>query len=287
MFRNAVQTRNWRKSWSKKNSNPALVEDFYNMQKLFDQKAWSSYPGYYPILQSHVGTMRKLNDEEKDLYLELTNRFIWIRDYTSSIVDQLNQILTHFTKYTSYYVIRCIPLKDQKWSKSSGVMLYEIKNPEVRKQLVKPITIVDKIEDIDQLSDVSTSLFILVDDFVGTGDTAEKCIKDLVQRSKAISGRMIIMCVAALQQGVSRLSGLNVPVFADHILKKGISDYNTGYNLVKKKQLMQQIESRLHISQNFSLGYGSSEALICLKRCPNNTFPIFWYDSRYSPYPRY
>ena len=180
-----------------------------------------------------------------------------------------------------------MPRKDQKWSKSSGVLLYEIRNPEVRKQLVKSVKILDRIEDIDNLKDAGSSLFILVDDFVGTGDTAEKSIYDIVKRNTTISNHIVVMSVAALEQGKQKLSSMKVSLFSGHILRRGICDYYSGYNLVRNRQLMHQIEDRLRVSKDFRFGYGGSEALICLKRCPNNTFPIFWHDTRYSPYPRY
>ena len=286
-FINAVQTYNWKKQYTKKTSNPSLVEDFYNMNQVFKQNSWNSYPGFSAIFDAHVGLMRKLDDDEKKLYLELTSRFLWIRDYTSQIIEQLNRILEHFKSYTTFYVLRCMPLKDQKWSKSSGVVLYEIKNPEVRKQLSKPLAILDKIEDLKGIKNDGHTLLILVDDFVGTGDTAEKCINDIKKWNASLLGYVVVMSVAALEQGKQKLSSLKVHLFTSHILKRGISDYYTGYSLTRNMQLMHNIESKLRVSKSFSLGYGASEALICLKRCPNNTFPIYWHDSRYSPYPRY
>ena len=48
---------------------------------------------------------------------------------------------------------------------------------------------------------------------------------------------------------------------------------------------MTDIEAAYNI-KDFNFGYGGSEALICLKRCPNNTFPIYWHGKK-SPYSRY
>lgn len=286
-FVNAVQTYNRKKQYKKKTANPSLVEDYYNMSRVFKQNSWDNYPGSSAIFNAHVGLMRRLDDEEKRLYLELTSKFLWIRDYTSLIISQLNNILDSYKSYTTFYVLRCMPQKDQKWSKSSGVVLYEIRNPEVRKQLSKSLIILDKIEEVKDIKNDGHTLLILVDDFVGTGDTAEKCIIDVRKFNATLLGYIVVMSVAALEKGKQKLSSFNVPIFSSYIIKRGISDYYTGYNLTKNIQLMHNIESKLRVSKSFSLGYGASEALICLKRCPNNTFPIYWHDSRYSPYPRY
>lgn len=281
-----VQTRNWRKSWSKKTSDKALVEDYYNMQKLFDKNSWSTYPGYMAILDSHVELLKKLTDEEKSLYLDLTSRFLWIRDYTEIIIEQLNLILSQFKSYKTIYAMRCIQEDDQKWSKSANVVLYEIKNPEVRKQLIRPIEIIDTIGDIKDVKDIESSLFILVDDFVGTGRSAEKCLNSLKKKAPKVLGRCVIMCIAALQEGKTALLAQKVHVFCKYTFNKGISDYYTGYNLTKNTKIMKDMEIRLHIDKEYSFGYKGSEALICLKHCPNNTFPIYWHG-RKSPYPRY
>lgn len=282
---NAIEARNKKKAYASKKHKPVLAEDYYNMYNIFATNNWNSYPGYIGILQAHADRMCKMNDDQKALYLDLTQRFLWIRDYTKDIIDQLNRILSQFN-YKKYYIIRCTPKNDQKKSKSSGVVLYEIKNPEVRKQLVKPINIVETIKDLITVKDISESLLILVDDFVGTGDTAKKCIEDIIKQAPDTSGRTVIMCIAAMEQGINRLSSLHIPVFASYKLNRGISDNYSGYNLNKNRMLMHQLESIFNCSTGFSFGYAQSEALICLKRCPNNTFPIYWHGNK-SPYPRY
>ena len=282
---NAISARNHRKKYAKKKYNRVIAEDVYALNKIFERNAWTTYPGYVAILNAHAELMQKMNDSQKDLYLELTNRFLWIRDYTNDIAEQFNRIFTQFKNIKTFYAIRCTPLKDQKWSKSAGIVLYEIKNPEVSKQLVKPIKILDRIEDLKLIKEFNHSLFVLVDDFVGTGDTATKCINDMIKANALVTGKLVVLCIAVLERGISRLSSLKVPVFAGHILKRGIRDYYSGYNQQKYVQLMTDIEAAYNI-KDFNFGYGGSEALICLKRCPNNTFPIYWHGKK-SPYSRY
>ena len=50
---------------------------------------------------------------------------------------------------------------------------------------------------------------------------------------------------------------------------------------------MQNIERRLdELIDEFKFGYKGSEALVCLERCPNNTFPIYWLTKNIAPYER-
>ena len=55
---------------------------------------------------------------------------------------------------------------------------------------------------------------------------------------------------------------------------------------------MDDIEKRLKVNENYRRGFKESEALVCMLRCPNNTFPVFWSTKKVSgeswpaPFPR-
>ena len=50
---------------------------------------------------------------------------------------------------------------------------------------------------------------------------------------------------------------------------------------------MHSIENRLKkLKKMYCFGYKESEALVCLERCPNNTFPIYWLTKDLAPYER-
>jgi len=280
----SVSNRNIKKSYAKKKKSLVTVDDVFLMTELFNRKSWNRYVGYESVLDAYIETLGRMTGPEKVLFLDLTERFLWIMDYTTDIITQLNRILNQFN-YQDYYVIRCIEKSEQRKSKSSGVVLYEIKNPVVQRKLVKPVHILNSTSDLKKLKDLSNSLFILVDDFVGTGQTADDCMTDLKQIQPTIAGKMVVMCIVALEQGIQKLSNLHVPIFYRYRFNRGISDYYTGYKLRKNIRLMQQIENNFEIS-TYNFGFQGSEALVCLKRCPNNTFPIYWHG-RKTPYPRY
>lgn len=280
----SVSNRNIKKSYAKKKKSLVTVDDVFLMTELFNRKSWNRYVGYESVLDAYIETLGRMTGPEKVLFLDLTERFLWIMDYTTDIITQLNRILNQFN-YQDYYVIRCIEKSEQRKSKSSGVVLYEIKNPVVQRKLVKPVHILNSTSDLKKLKDLSNSLFILVDDFVGTGQTADDCMTDLKQIQPTIAGKMVVMCIVALEQGIQKLSNLHVPIFYRYRFNRGISDYYTGYKLRENIRLMQEIENNFEIS-TYNFGYQGSEALVCLKRCPNNTFPIYWHG-RKTPYPRY
>lgn len=135
------------------------------------------------------------------------------------------------------------------------------------------------------------SNIILVDDFIGTGETIESKYNYLV---KTLTKRGIkdfsikIISYAAMEAAKERISLLpNVDFFSSIWLKKGISDL-VGINETEKNifnQSMTELELKLYKKYNnltlsrFNFGYKRSEALYCLEayNIPNNVFPIFWW----------
>jgi len=68
---------------------------------------------------------------------------------------------------------------------------------------------------------------------------------------------------------------------------RGKTDYYTDQALADAKSIMESIESKLsNLEDDFKFGYKKSEALVCMKRCPNNTFPIFGVGKNKAPYER-
>jgi hypothetical protein len=68
---------------------------------------------------------------------------------------------------------------------------------------------------------------------------------------------------------------------------RGISDYYKGKRLDTAREMMTQIESGLkELDDEFRFGYKQSEGLVCMERCPNNTFLIYWLTKHDAPYER-
>ena len=284
----SVLKRNFKKQKAKKRtSTPIAAGEAYTISKIFQQKKWITFDGYKSIFQRYVATLGKLNPDQQKLFIELTERLYWKFDYTKDIAIQLNRILGQYNNYQKYYVLRCVKESDQGKVKSPGSVAYEIRNPLIQAQLIKPIEVLHNFKAIrNRVTDFTRSLFILVDDFIGTGSSAEKCLKDLQRLYPAIGTNRVIMCIAAMSKGVNKLSNMHISVFASIIQNRGISDFYTGYELERNLLLMEQIEAIVKPKKCYHFGYKGSEALVCMKRCPNNTFPIYWHGKQ-SPYPRY
>jgi len=129
---------------------------------------------------------------------------------------------------------------------------------------------------------------ILIDDFIGTGNTVERKIKWLKSKIKEKNKydiKIFLVSLACMQEALNIIKSLEIEFFTPKILKKGISDYYKGEILKDNIGNMKNLESKLHPIYknwrllNFSFGYGKSETLFAIEglNVPNNVFPIFWW----------
>ena len=136
------------------------------------------------------------------------------------------------------------------------------------------------------VSENNIDCLLLVDEFIGTGQSFVGRVRTLRERFKqkgkplpAIHG----IALAGMNQGLrniaSEFSSLNVCL----ALKKGIEDYAVAEARNGEYSIMNDLESALSmIFEGESLpplGYSASEALYSRHggSCPNNVFPVFWW----------
>ena len=127
---------------------------------------------------------------------------------------------------------------------------------------------------------------ILIDDFIGTGKTAQRKIRWLKNEVDQKGKKDItIYCVslACMKSAVSIVEQLGVILYSPLVLEKGITDFFGSEDVSKYIEQMLGIESKLNPVNKGerlpSLGYGKSESLFAIEgiNVPNNVFPAFWW----------
>ena len=128
---------------------------------------------------------------------------------------------------------------------------------------------------------------VLVDEFVGTGKTIKSRVKYLSKNLEnlGIQNYMIKVCVlASMHEGKCNIEQTGIETFSVYVLKKGITDYYKGWDIITPLFRMTRLESLLKpvIEDNElpSFGYGQAEALYYRNlggNTPNSVFPIFWW----------
>lgn len=129
---------------------------------------------------------------------------------------------------------------------------------------------------------------ILLDDFIGTGNTIERRVNwflnELEEKNKT-GVKLMVVALAALEIAKEKLDGLKIDYFVPIWLKRGISDHYSGNGLKSAVIDMLNLEDLLEEKYrkwnltSFSFGYNKSEALFAIEsfNVPNNVFPIFWW----------
>ena len=259
--------------------------------RIFRKKGWSfgeeSTPEDNFVFNNYVRMISLLSPGEQYLLLKLTNDFIRIglNDYITLFDDALNQVPETMAPDGADVFIVPILKKadiDAHLTKSGNFSFY------LNLAAVIPycarfercnIRRVDTIYDLPGKRGAARNCCVLmVDDFIGTGDTVDDFIEIYESTFKEQGDSVAIVAVAALKTGVDAMEDMGYSLFAGLIQGKGIADSQSISDKKHAYSLMNAIESRLDVMSFCNNGYRGSEALIKLLRCPDNTFPVFWCD---------
>lgn len=179
----------------------------------------------------------------------------------------------------------CVAMTKKKASDSAQAIVHDIKVP-------MELAFGDTVRDTNQF-DVGHLLnmyhngirhFIVVDEFLGSGDTISERYKDFRKKSMPDATiHFLIMTGTAMGFQRLRNEGINIEVF--NVVRRGISDRYNGDERTGHISRMLELEKKLADKigktklADHSLGYRQSEALYYKMHgnIPNNVFPIFWW----------
>ena len=123
----------------------------------------------------------------------------------------------------------------------------------------------------------SNEIIVLVDDYVGTGSTLSETIEEIKKQNNEITNEnFVVLSIAMQNETYKNLKKIGIKCCVSNIIKKGITEYYTGEQLIEKINVMNKIENYIPKIKGYRMGYKKSESLITLIKTPNNTFPIFW-----------
>lgn len=248
-----------------------------------------------------------LSEEERDLIFTLTDDFEYcsLLDVNSHLHDAYDKIPKDLKDDAKKIIIA--PLKDPIISKPKTIgdftLVSKAKSPDLyfpmfRYSFSTTDMHYNKIDFCPDASSISSkyndrTLLIMLDDFVGSGMTVSKIVSHLGyifrEQNKQLRYKdIVILSAFAMNQGIVLLrSRHGIQCYANRILQKGISS-NENLNPTEKVHLlsvMQEIEHKVVPTVGYvnTLGYMQSEALVSIgDKCPNNTFPFYWYGNKKS-----
>ena len=266
------------------------VSHYTRLENIFLEKDWNQELASDKIKRRYIDTLSILDANEQAFFLDLTERFTWITSdkYKKELVQTLF-FLCEKNKGKKLYFARCVGKKDLKKNKSSNFVLYLFKDHMIKSNINLSYQTVDDIRSIN-VSELNngSALLVLVDDFIGTGKTAMEALEFVYDSLPRLTNdsSIIFLSIASLKEGMDTIRGIGFHLYTSHIFKKGITDFYKGNLLVQAQGQMKSIERKLQVERKFRFGFKRSEALLSMSRCPNNTFPIYWYSIGLAPYER-
>lgn len=282
----------------KKVEKKLSAEIFSKLIAIFDKKSWEieDDSNEVSLFNRFSSTLSELSYDQQLLILELTERFTQIKfeEYLIYIKKVLEKLVKDqkidIININNIYIAPLISPEDFGKSKSSTMVQYVIRSiiktiPEIA---FKRIIYTDGLQVESEQINKEDSILFLVDDFVGTGETALSSINYLNNTKGIDNKKVVILTIAALEIGMDLVQSLEILIYTALVFNKGISDFYPPEIVSEKILLMESIEVKIKAHKNERLGYNRSEALLTLIRTPNNTFPVFWKErkKRIAPFPR-
>lgn len=168
-------------------------------------------------------------NNKRDLFLELSERYLWLTqdNYLQALIDVLKKLVNDIEKDTKIYVMPLISPDDIGKAKSSMFLTYLFNDVKIRyddklgKYKFEPIY---DIKVVQNKMKSDKAILVFVDDFIGTGHTAEKCFQS-VNLLDNILNRTMVLALVAQEEGVKCIESFGIKVYSGKVRKKGITDY--------------------------------------------------------------
>ncbi|MCM1140698.1 MAG: hypothetical protein NC453_19175 [Muribaculum sp.] len=231
---------------------------------------------------SLCNTYQMLNEEQRVLFWDLLKRFLFIplSKYQEELAIATKKMLDSVNQ-KNILIYNGLSTKEMGKIKSNYLISYQFKASNLRSIVSlwpRNLQVVNNIKELLCIQSFDDTTLVLVDDFVGSGETIEKAFYDISIRLKVygkVIRKFVVLCIVAMHQAIERLSRSGIQVYCTHEISRGISDFYSGKDLTNATRIMTEIERKLNVSDNFKFGYRQSEALVSMERCPNNTFALF------------
>ncbi|WP_181703271.1 phosphoribosyltransferase [Chthonobacter albigriseus] len=220
----------------------------------------------------------RLNAKQRALFTELVARFTYINNYNAYIFDICTEIESILTKNGKYIISPLVSYRPSK-VKSGEVVFYDITTT-IR--VPRGIELKKERHPASKKMDYSNvNTLIIVDDFIGTGDQLLSLYSHLRERGLNAS-KLHVFTIVACRQAISRIEYIGANISTRFIIPpairsgSGIGELSIQNAYDVYETIISDKKIRKTDNTGFGYGYGRSEALVCLKRVPNNTLAIFW-----------
>lgn len=223
---------------------------------------------------------KNLNDDELELFYEFFTKYkiVKVDEYQSLLFASLEILEKKIPKNTS-----CIYFQP----------IIDIKNPNKLKSGHFVHSLLDSLEFYqreffkgkhihleNELQKAKKSyIFVFLDDFIGSGEQSKAFIEAESKRLNIKPNQIYILCFDIMSVGANLLESKGYNLVYLNKLNKCITEDMISPLKEKYSKILDEMEERFSVPEEYKRGKGKCEGLISLKKTPNNTLPIFWYSN--------
>lgn len=262
------------------------VKAIGSLRQIWEEKCWK-----FPSDAESDNTFKKLcqiaerlTDSEQKLFFQLTSFYsrYSFTDYQGLLIEAISKIQTeNLTGIDQVLILPLVKASDvaKNRSKSGHSLIYAAEHVGIPSNVIfdgiSRNTLMSPVFKRDALKGKNI-LVMLVDDFVGSGETAITVVNE-VRAYIAEQDKICVVALAAMQSGITCLATASVPFFWARLIPKGIEENPEIADKSQAYKLIDDIwQKNLNISKDYIRGFQDSEALVTLVRTPNNTLPMYW-----------
>lgn len=264
-----------------------------DIKKKLKKEDFNRVYGLYPIQpwlcekESFLIELIELCDtlEHKDLIIDLLREFNYLdQKVLNSFLNYVADCIINDSGFQEDICIIASITADDSADSSQKVLDY-IKTPLFKMGWSNIIT-VNRFNDIPKHILKGKSQIILIDEFIGSGQTIHHRLRSTNGWPKT-KFEIKFCFLAGMDYAIKDIEKNGYEVFCPLRLKKGISERYEETIVSNAIARMKELEEKLaqqintHNLSTFSLGYNDTQALYSLESClgntPNSVFPIFWW----------
>ncbi|QDA59992.1 phosphoribosyltransferase-like protein [Hymenobacter jejuensis] len=266
------------------------ISSVRRLKEKFKSKGWDEVDTHDFIFDNFCCLLSFLNEREKELLIELTEEYLWVRnnDYYSLLIYGFELIAKSNLSINKVYILAMISPDDRRKNKikSANKVAYDCMDFTIGAKIPFFHNVdFQLIHNIDSTlpnpRKMNNSIILMVDDYIGSGETALEALAELEAAKPFNKDKIFILGLVAQQKGIDKIkdAGYN-NVFCSVIKNRGITDRFPIPPREDYLKMMGDIETRMGVEDDFRLGKGASEALVTMIKTPNNTFPVFWFEPK-------
>lgn len=271
--------------------NTLAEKYFIELISVFKEQNWDieeNISGENSVFDMFCKRLEELeSDADRELMLELTRKYLVVdlEEYGKYMVNVFRKFIDrNKDKLDKMEVIHMFPVQDKDYpakTKSGNVMCYLFQGNLMRRFdefRNKRIRIIETFDGLEKYKE-DIECLLLVDDFVGTGDTILGCI-NLIEGKGIKKEKIKALTLVMQEQGRNAVEEYGVETYSAVLRNRAITDNYSIEEAEKKISQMKNISKRIKVKKELYLGYKESEGLVSMIKTPNNTFPFYWYEGK-------